>query len=186
MRSLIFILLCFNATAQQLVTLCNGQSQTFFYSTTADQPGDTEWEVAGEYHYGNPIGLTWSDTGVYVITATHYALNCPSEPVTYTVTVKECEQLIYYIPNSFTPDGDEYNQTWGLVFTAGFDPYDFHLLVYNRWGETVWESWNVTERWDGTYNGSVVQDGIYNWVVWFGDKYNDARYSDRGHITILR
>ncbi len=46
---------------------------------------------------GNPIGLTWADTGVYVITATHFALDCPSEPVTYTVTVKECEELVYWI-----------------------------------------------------------------------------------------
>jgi hypothetical protein len=72
------------------------------------------------------------------------------------------------------------------VFTAGFDPYDFHLLVFDRWGETIWESWDVTTQWDGSYNGAPVQDGTYTWVIWFGDKYTDARYTKNGHITILK
>jgi gliding motility-associated-like protein len=186
MKTLLFIMMSFNVAAQQLVTLCNGQSQTYFYSADANLPGDTEWDVNGITYTGNPVGLTWSDTGIYVLTATHWSLDCPSEPVTYTVTVKECEQLIYYIPNSFTPDGNEYNQTWGPVFTAGFDPYDFHLLVFDRWGETIWESWDVTTQWDGSYNGAPVQDGTYTWVIWFGDKYTDARYTKNGHVTILK
>ncbi len=183
---LILLLLCNLASAQQLVTLCNGQSQTYFYTTQADYPGTTEWQVDGELYYGNPIGLTWADTGVYVITATHFALDCPSEPVTYTVTVKECEELVYWIPNTFTPDGDEVNNTWGAVFTQGFDPLDFRLLILNRWGQIVWETYDHTATWDGSYNGEMCQDGVYTWVVWFGDKYNDARYTNHGHLTLIR
>ena len=187
MRLLLFILLfCNAAVAQQLVTLCDGQSQTYFYSAQADQPGETEWLIDGEYYYTNPIGVTWSDTGVYVIEATHYSLGCPSNTVTYTVTVKECEQLIYWIPNSFSPDGNEYNNAWGPVFTSGFDPADFHLMIVNRWGETIWESYDHMATWDGTYQGKLVQDGTYTWIVWFGDKYNDSRYTDNGSVTIIK
>ena len=186
MKTILFILLAFGASAQQLVTLCNGQSQTYFYSAAPNIPGDTEWQVDGLYYYGNPVGLTWSDTGVYVLTATHWSLGCPSVPVTYTVTVKECEQLVYYVPNSFTPDDDEHNQTWGPVFTSGYDPQDFTLLVYNRWGETVWESHDVTVQWDGTYAGKRCQDGTYTWIIWFGDKYTDERHTDHGHVILVK
>jgi len=187
MRLLLFILLSFTSTAQQLVTLCNGQSQTFFYSAEADEPGTTEWQVDNQYYYyGNPIALTWSDTGVYTITATHYALNCPSNTVSYTVTVKQCDPILYWVPNTFSPDGDESNQTWGPVFTSGFNPYEFRLFVVNRWGETVWESYDATATWDGTYAGKACQDGVYTWMIWFGDKYTDAKYIAHGHVTIVK
>jgi len=186
MRILFFILLTFNvAFGQQEVELCD-QPQTFFYSTEANLPGDTEWEVNGQYHYGNPIGLTWSDTGTFILTAIHYSLGCPSEPVAYTIHVTKCEELTYYIPNSFTPDGDEFNQMWGPIFTSGFDPFDFHLVVFNRWGEVIWESYNYMAKWDGSYNGKMCQEGIYTWVVDFGDNETDARYTDYGHVTILK
>jgi gliding motility-associated-like protein len=187
MRLLLFILLLCNiAYSQQLVTLCNGQSQTYFYSSDADYPGITEWQVNGLYYYGNSVALTWSDTGTFIISAMHYALDCPSEPVTYTVTVKQCDELIYYVPNAFTPDGDERNQTWGPVFTAGFDPYRFHLFIVNRWGEIVWESYDHTAKWNGVYAGKLCVDGVYTWSIDFGDKWNDARYTATGHVTIIR
>ena len=187
MRLLLFILLFCNVVySQQLVTLCNDQSQTYSYFTSADYPGVTEWQVDGSYYYGNPINLTWSDTGTYVLTATHYALDCPSEPVTYTVTVKQCDPILYWVPNTFTPDGDEINNTWGPVFTSGFDPQEFHLMILNRWGETVWESYDHTATWDGSYAGKICVDGVYTWIIWFGDKYNDDRYTAHGHVTIVR
>jgi gliding motility-associated-like protein len=186
MRILFFILLTFNiAFGQQEVELCD-EPQTFFYSTEANLPGDTEWEVNGQYHYGNPIGLTWSDTGTYNITAIHYSLNCPSEPVTYTVHVTKCEELTYYIPNCFTPDGDESNQTWSPIFTSGFDPLDFHVMVLNRWGQVVWESYDHEIGWDGSYKGKMCQDGTYTWRIDFGDIHSDKRYLIHGHLTLIR
>jgi len=187
MRLFLFILLCCNvALSQQSITICNDEPQTFLYSAESSESGETEWQVDGQYYYGNPVAITWLDTGVFTITAIHYALNCPSEPVTYVVTVTECDPLIYYVPNSFTPDKDEVNNSWGPVFTSGFDPQDFHLLIFNRWGEIVWESFDHTVQWDGTYAGRICQNGTYTWVIWFGDKYTDARYKEIGHVTIIK
>lgn len=187
MRLLLFILLICNvAYSQQLVTLCYDEPQTYSYSAQADLPGQTEWQVNGTYYYGPTVDITWSDTGVYVISAVHYALNCPSDTVTYTVTVELCKELTYFIPNTFTPDGDERNQTWKPVFSVGVDLYDYQLFVFNRWGEMIWESHDPTSGWDGTYAGTLCQDGIYTWVISFGDLYTDARYMDRGHLTIIR
>jgi len=94
--------------------------------------------------------------------------------------------LIYYVPNAFTPDGDTYNERFQPIFTSGFDPYDYHLIIFNRWGETVFESYNDQEGWDGTYNGENAPDGVYVWTVQFGDILSDKKFIDRGIVTIVR
>ncbi|GAB5419127.1 MAG: hypothetical protein Crog4KO_06350 [Crocinitomicaceae bacterium] len=96
------------------------------------------------------------------------------------------EELIFYVPNAFTPDADEFNNVWQPVFTSGFDPYDYHLSIYNRWGEVIFESYDHTVGWDGTYGGKLVADNVFTWVIEFGDINNDERHTVNGHVTILR
>jgi gliding motility-associated-like protein len=101
------------------------------------------------------------------------------------------EETIYYIPNTFTPDGDMFNQTFQPVFTSGFDPYNFSLYIYNRWGELIFESHDADQGWDGTYgagskNVGIVPDGIYTWKVEFKPKNNDNKFVDIGHVTVIR
>jgi len=92
---------------------------------------------------------------------------------------------IIYAPSAFTPDGDGLNQMWG-IYIEGIDIYDFHLTLFNRWGEMIWESYNPDGLWDGTYGGTVVQDGVYVWVIQAKDKENDKVYEFKGFVTVLR
>jgi gliding motility-associated-like protein len=94
--------------------------------------------------------------------------------------------LIYYVPNTFTPDDDEFNQTFQPVFTSGFDPYDFNMLIYNRWGEAVFETNDASKGWDGTYNGVIVKEGAYTWKIEFKTTANDERKFVMGHVNVLR
>ena len=87
------------------------------------------------------------------------------------------EDLVFYVPNTFTPDGDQFNQTFQPVFTSGFDPYDYTLLIFDRWGELLFESHNAKVGWDGTYGGKVVQDGTYIWKIDFKRSDSDE------HVT---
>jgi gliding motility-associated-like protein len=96
------------------------------------------------------------------------------------------EDLIFYVPNTFTPDGDEFNQEFHPVFTAGFDPFDFNMIIFNRWGEIVFESNNAAAGWDGTYHGKLVQDGTYTWKIEYKLLLNDSRQTAIGHVTILK
>lgn len=100
-------------------------------------------------------------------------------------TVIIVEEVLLYVPNAFTPDGDDYNQTWG-IFVEGIDVTDFELLIYNRWGQIVWESHDVHASWDGTYASSPVQDGMYTWTITTKDLVNDAKYYFNGHLQLLR
>ena len=95
------------------------------------------------------------------------------------------EDVIYYMPNTFTPDGDAYNQTFRPVFSSGYDPYDFTLFIFNRWGEVVWESHDTSVGWDGTYNGRKLSSGTYNWKLEFKTTATDERRMAVGHVNLL-
>jgi gliding motility-associated-like protein len=104
---------------------------------------------------------------------------------TMTQIVQIISEVILYAPNTFTPDGDEFNQDW-RVYIDGIDQFDFELLVYNRWGEVVWESRDSKVAWDGTYKGKYVQQGTYTWTIRCKDATNDRKYTFEGHMTIIR
>jgi gliding motility-associated-like protein len=94
--------------------------------------------------------------------------------------------LIFYVPNTFTPDDDDYNEVFKPVFYSGFDPYDFNLLIFNRWGEIVFESNDSNIGWNGTYNNSLVQDGTFTWKITFKRSDSDKHQVAVGHVNVIR
>jgi trimeric autotransporter adhesin len=102
--------------------------------------------------------------------------------------VKMGDDLLFYVPNAFTPDGDEHNNVFKPVFTHGYDAYDYTLLIFNRWGEKIFESHDVNFGWDGTYgvNGNLCQDGTYVWKIEVKTTANDERKQFIGHINLIR
>ena len=93
--------------------------------------------------------------------------------------------IIFYAPNAFTPDGDEFNQTWRF-FVSGIDEYDFELIIFDRWGEVIWETHDVNSSWDGTYNGMPVKEGTYTWVARVKDLYWDNLKVFNGAINLMK
>lgn len=106
-----------------------------------------------------------------------------SDTVTHTVSV--ISDVILYAPNTFTPDGDQYNQGW-RVFMQGIDIYTFNLILFDRWGEVVWESNNVEVPWDGTYGGKPAPNGTYVWKIKVKNPHDDYVYQYSGHVNIIR
>jgi gliding motility-associated-like protein len=97
------------------------------------------------------------------------------------------ETQLIFVPNTFTPDGNEYNQTWFPVITADFDPYEYSCYIFDRWGELIWENHNHLVGWDGRrMNGSSIQDGVYTWKIIIKSPYRDERKAFTGHVTLLR
>lgn len=95
-------------------------------------------------------------------------------------------QTVFYVPNAFTPNGDEHNNIFIPVITTGFDPTDYTFVIYNRWGEIVFETFNIDEGWDGTFQGQVVQDGVYVWSINFKHNVEDNRFVRKGSVTLFR
>ncbi len=122
-------------------------------------------------------------TGTYPITLTISTLEGCVDTVTKILTVNS--DILFFAPNSFTPDGDEFNQTWRWS-VQGIDVQDFELYIFNRWGEIVWETHDPNSEWDGTYKGEVIKPGTYTWRSRVKDMNSDGKREFSGHINIIR
>ncbi|MBD3637481.1 MAG: gliding motility-associated C-terminal domain-containing protein [Crocinitomicaceae bacterium] len=112
------------------------------------------------------------------------AEGCPAE---VCVPLDIHEEVLFYVPNVVTPDGDLFNETFFPVFTSGVDPFDYHLTIFNRWGEIVFESYDYNYGWNCHYgDGGLVKDGVYIWQIEFGEKLTDKKQMHRGHVTVLK
>jgi gliding motility-associated-like protein len=88
-----------------------------------------------------------------------------------------------YVPNSFTPDGSHGAND---IFRIGYSNLiSFHILIFDRWGEVIFESSDPDFGWDGTYKGAVVQDGVYVYKINAVGKDN-WKYNLTGHITVIK
>ncbi len=95
---------------------------------------------------------------------------------------------LFYIPNAFTPDGDPYNPTFKPLFPVGFDPFNYNMKIYNRWGEVVFETNNLDVGWDGSYGlgGRDVQPGIYTYHIHIKMPDVDKVMVFTGHVSVVR
>ena len=105
---------------------------------------------------------------------------------TLSQLVQSPKPILFYVPNTFTPDNDEFNNTFVPVFYQGFDPYRFQMRIFDRWGELLFESNNAEIGWNGMYNHTYAQDGIYTWVIEFQSEEKNDRKRITGHVNLLR
>lgn len=124
----------------------------------------------------------------YLFDGTHY----PMQIVTNEWGCKDTaysklyiEPFTLFIPNTFTPDGDEFNNTFN-AFTD-FYIYEWDLKIYNRWGQLLFETLDINQGWDGTYQGQLVQDGTYGYTVQYRtcEPLNPDHFIT-GHVNMLR
>ncbi len=96
--------------------------------------------------------------------------------------------LVYYIPNTFTPNGDEFNQTFKPIFSNSIDPYNYSFYIYNRWGHVIFETHNIERGWDGLFgdDGIPVPQGTYNYKIIVKFSETDERKEFFGHINLVR
>ena len=167
--------------------LCDGDSIPSVYSVTSTLSGGyNEWTLSGNTIQSTNFNIAWNTVGMFPLSVINYVNGCPSPQQQTVVTIARCPELLFYVPNSFTPDGNEHNNVFQPVFTNGFDPYDFYLEIYNRWGELIFESYNHTEYWDGTYNNTPCPVGSYIYKIQFGFKETDNDQVISGNVNLIR
>jgi len=166
--------------------ICEGDSVNTLFNVIADLPGYNVWSLLGVDYQTDIFNTTWDNEGIFTISVVHYTNGCVSNQQETVVVVENCPEELIYIPNTFTPDGNELNQVFLPVFTSGFDPYDYQLSIFNRWGNLIFDSYDHKMGWDGTFNNAYAQDGTYSWIIRYGNVENDKKTEIRGFITILK
>ncbi len=125
---------------------------------------------------------TYADKGIYVVTL--YTSNNFGCRDTVSETLEINPEFAYYIPNAFTPNDDGDNDVFNGV---GQEVTDFKMMIYNRWGELIYQTENVNKGWDGRAKGGdeVAQDGVYVYKIIIKDF--ELRYHEfTGSVTLLK
>jgi gliding motility-associated-like protein len=140
---------------------------------------DTTFNAHHEFLNGSDFDVTNYQVTLYAVSQ----YGCIDSTSRYIQMIPE---VILYVPNAFTPDGDSYNNTFYPVLTAGYSKDDYEFLIFNRWGELIFESNTVGEGWDGTYRDHKCQVGVYTWKLVLRRSFNDDKLDYVGHVTLLR
>ena len=93
-----------------------------------------------------------------------------------------CEDPYVFVPNAFSPNGDGKND---ILYVRGEVIREVVFKVYDRWGEKVFETTDLSHGWDGTFRGQPCEPGVYDYhlhVTCLGMK----RYFKKGNVTLLR
>lgn len=129
---------------------------------------------------GNPVSINYERAGNYAIMMiVENGWGCKD---TIVKTIRVEEDVIYYVPDAFTPNGDGINDTFG---PKGYGPFTFEISIFDRWGENLFTSTKLNEPWDGTYKGKECKSDVYVWklnVTLPGGK----KETKTGHVTLLR
>jgi gliding motility-associated-like protein len=134
----------------------------------------------------NPAYFFTDNLNGHVITLTAYSqflcANVDSVEILFN------NGLVYYIPNTFTPNGDEFNQTFKPIFSNSIDVYNYSFYIYNRWQHLIFETQDVEKGWDGLFgaDGIPVPQGTYTFKIIVKFTETDERKEFFGHVNLVR
>jgi gliding motility-associated-like protein len=143
---------------------------------------------------GNVIGYFWSpNTSISNINVLNPVVN-PDADIDYTLTAiaaNNCGVVTdvisvsvftgFYIPNTFTPNGDSKNDVWNIPALAAFPKAE--LIVFDRYGQKIFESTGLRAvGWNGRYKNKNLPAGTYVYLINLGD----GSPAIKGTVLLLR
>ena len=128
----------------------------------------------------NPIA-TPTETTTYTVEITE---NSCARIASVTIVVREfiCGEPDVFLPNAFTPNQDNEND---ILFLRGRHVETMNLIIYNRWGEQVFETNTQNKGWDGTYKDKPVEPGVFVYYL-TATCVDGQEYFNKGNITVIR
>lgn len=118
-----------------------------------------------------------NQVGTYFVTVTKDGCEASD---TVEVSLGDCD---IYIPSAFTPNQDGINETFGVA--AGVRVQYFSMQVYNKWGQLIFKSNDVNQKWDGTFKGKPVTNGAYLWMITYVNLKGKKIY-EQGTVMLIR
>lgn len=178
---------CFTMVPNGVITLLN--STINFYDCSANA---TSWN----WNFGDPYDLSgnnqstlqnpihiYSDTGYYCVQLiVNNAMCADTTEKCFVIT----EDFSFYVPNTFTPNGDGKNEIF-LPQGVGIETEGYELRIFDRWGDEIFFSNNITVGWNGKANGGqeIAQQDTYVWRIKLIDANNEKR-SFVGHVNLIK
>lgn len=151
--------------------------------------------VAWDWDFDSPNGIytdtlqntvySYSDTGTYIIELV--VTNTYGCTDTAYNTIRVIPEYAIYVPNAFTPNNNDGLNQMFIPKGVGFDPDNFEMQIFDRWGIMIFKTTDINKGWDGKVKGGdkVAQMDTYVWKINTKDaKGNDRQYI--GHVTIVK
>ena len=147
-----------------------------------------------QYEWSPPEGMTGANSSNPVVhpnTTTSYVVYAtdPDGCIaidTLVIKVREvvCGEPYIYIPNAFSPNGDGKNDVL-YVYANPALITDIHLMIFDRWGELVFETTDLNTGWDGTYKGKKLDPAVFVYYL-EATCINQEKFVKKGNITLLK
>ncbi|HTL82993.1 MAG TPA: T9SS type B sorting domain-containing protein, partial [Bacteroidia bacterium] len=102
---------------------------------------------------------------------------------TDTVTIEILPEDRFYIPNTFTPNGNGLNDIF-MPAILGADKY--HFMIFDRWGNLIFETNDVNVGWDGRFKGHRCEEDVYVWRITYTDVVDLQEKTVIGHVNLIR
>ncbi len=150
--------------------------------------------------YGSDYLYQWTPTATLISPNQPTTITTPEVTTTYTITVTDtfgcvrsdtvtikvnpitCDMPFIFIPNGFTPNGDGMND---VLYVRSDILDECYFVIYDRWGEKVFETYDQNIGWDGTYKQKDCQRGTYDY--YFKGKCKDGDEQElKGNVTLIR
>ena len=163
---------------------------------TVTMPSDMDILLGGQKEIdvkttGNNLKFKWSPSVGLSADNIANPIAKPDKTTKYTLTVtsNSCELVYTYtvtvhenpvIPNVFSPNGDGKNDTWNIKYLETFT--DGNIVIFNRYGQKVFNATPYNTPWDGKLNGAELPIGVYYYII----EPNNGRKKYTGSVTILK
>jgi gliding motility-associated-like protein len=165
-----------NPTISFIDNSSNASSWNWVFGDPASGGSNTSTEQSPSH--------TYSNQGTYVIWLTVESIGGCSDSISKEITIRD--DYTFYAPDAFTPDGDGINDFF-IPIGINLDINNFEMHIYNRWGEEIYRTKDMSKPWDGTVKNSGVMatPGVFVWMV----KMNDNKGKSHivyGKVTLLK
>jgi gliding motility-associated-like protein len=157
----------------------SGEISSWNWTFYVPPSGETSAEQNPQFSFPNDVG------GAYVVELIVSNSNGCADTIVGTITV--IENYTLFAPNSFSPDGNEFNNVF-KVSGYGIDLFSFRLEIYNRWGELIFVSKDPEIGWDGSYGktGEISPIGTYTYKLNYKLKNQEQPNVISGHVNLIR
>ena len=152
-------------------TLCDGE---ILMLTVGKNFDNIEWQDGSQDTF-----FVVQDSGLYYVETSDA---CGVFRDTTEVFYENCNCAIF-MPTAFSPNGDNLNE---LLEVKIFNGHDYHLAIYNRWGEKIFESFDVSHHWDGTFEGKRLSTDVFGYALKFICNQDGLIFEKNGNITLMR
>lgn len=166
-------------------TVVDGQVE-FTNQSTVLGNNSYAWNFGG-LHSSAQVNESYlfANSGNFVVTLFATSTDGCVDDTSVVITVNP--DVVLYVPNAFTPGNDALNDVFQIFLPpTGVDFSTFNLLIYDRWGELIYQTNDVNKFWTGAKNnsGPILKQDSYVYKISFKDE-NRKYYEKLGHVILL-